>query len=145
MSEKKCKYCSLMIPADARICPHCRKTQGLTYAQGCLVIIIAIVLIPILLYLAGTSSNSPAPSDPYSAARGACRMAIKQSLHDPGSADFDLGSSWYTETQKNGAILVQPKLRSKNAFGAYIYATYNCIVKHEGGNVRVLSLKQIQP
>jgi len=28
--EKKCKYCSMMIPADAKICPCCRKTLGWT-------------------------------------------------------------------------------------------------------------------
>ncbi|MDH4230686.1 MAG: hypothetical protein OEW04_01500 [Nitrospirota bacterium] len=28
--EKKCKYCAMMIPKDAKICPHCRKTLGMT-------------------------------------------------------------------------------------------------------------------
>lgn len=27
MSEKKCKYCAMMIPSEAKICPHCRKSQ----------------------------------------------------------------------------------------------------------------------
>lgn len=26
--EKKCKYCAMMIPKEASICPHCRKKQG---------------------------------------------------------------------------------------------------------------------
>lgn len=29
MAEKKCKHCAMMIPADAKICPHCRKKQGM--------------------------------------------------------------------------------------------------------------------
>jgi len=29
--EKKCKYCAMMIPKDAAICPHCRKKQGWTW------------------------------------------------------------------------------------------------------------------
>lgn len=28
MSDKKCKYCAMLIPADAKICPYCRKKQG---------------------------------------------------------------------------------------------------------------------
>jgi hypothetical protein len=26
--EKKCKFCAMMIPKEASICPHCRKRQG---------------------------------------------------------------------------------------------------------------------
>ncbi|MBN1473498.1 MAG: hypothetical protein JW914_02680 [Syntrophaceae bacterium] len=26
--EKKCKHCAMMIPKEAKICPHCRKKQG---------------------------------------------------------------------------------------------------------------------
>lgn len=29
--EKKCRYCAMMIPKDAKICPHCRKTLGWTW------------------------------------------------------------------------------------------------------------------
>ena len=30
MAEKKCKYCAMMIPAEAKICPYCRKKQTST-------------------------------------------------------------------------------------------------------------------
>lgn len=43
--EKKCKHCSMMIPVDAKICPHCRKTQGVTFAMGCLTVVVVIFLI----------------------------------------------------------------------------------------------------
>jgi len=29
-NTKKCKHCAMMIPEDAKICPHCRKTLGWT-------------------------------------------------------------------------------------------------------------------
>lgn len=29
MIEKKCKHCAMMIPKEAKICPHCRKRQGM--------------------------------------------------------------------------------------------------------------------
>ena len=28
MAEKKCKHCAMMIPKEAKICPHCRKKTG---------------------------------------------------------------------------------------------------------------------
>lgn len=30
MAEKKCKYCAMMIPVEAKICPYCRKKQTST-------------------------------------------------------------------------------------------------------------------
>ena len=48
MTEKKCKYCAMMIPDEAKICPHCRKPQGWTRpAKSCLagMIIIAFLMI----------------------------------------------------------------------------------------------------
>jgi len=31
MNEKKCKHCATMIPKDAKICPNCRKRQGVSF------------------------------------------------------------------------------------------------------------------
>lgn len=93
----------------------------------------------------GCSSKDKTPYDPFSAAQGACIFALNSVLNDPDSAKFDATSSWYIEERKNGTILVQPTLRARNAFGAYVHATWDCIVKPEGENIRVLSLKQIRP
>lgn len=146
MTEKKCKYCAMMIPSEAKICPHCRKTLGwTTCAKAGLIGILFVVLVPALSNIGKSSKNSQTPPDPYSAPRGVCRMAINQVLHDPDSAEFAAGSSWYVETRKDGKILVQPQVRAKNAFGAYINSTWNCVTRQEGGNITVVSLKQIQP
>lgn len=45
MSDKKCKYCAMMISSDAKICPHCRKKQsssfgGLFIAGTCFTLLI---------------------------------------------------------------------------------------------------------
>lgn len=78
------------------------------------------------------------------AARGACLIALQQSLNDPYSAKFDRTTSWYVAPQESGTWRVQPKLRAKNGFGAYVYATYDCIVEDVRPNVRVASLKRLQ-
>jgi hypothetical protein len=43
--EKKCKYCSMMIPADAKICPHCRKKQGMRLVIKFMLAILALGVI----------------------------------------------------------------------------------------------------
>jgi hypothetical protein len=61
MTEKKCKYCAMIIPKEAKICPHCRKRQGWTLpAKLGLGIIIFIVIIGIIAQLFG-----PSPSHKY--------------------------------------------------------------------------------
>lgn len=52
---KLCKHCKTEIPADAKVCPNCRKKQG---ANGCLVIIIIVVVLAILGALLGGGSDS---------------------------------------------------------------------------------------
>lgn len=76
-------------------------------------------------------------------ARGACLVQTKESLHDPYSAEFGKTRDWFVEVNKDGTILVQPKFRAKNAFGAYRQATYNCLVKPVPAGYLVISLEQI--
>ena len=33
MAEKKCKYCAMVIPEEAKICPYCRKKQSSTFLK----------------------------------------------------------------------------------------------------------------
>lgn len=49
MADKKCKYCAMMIPKEAKICPHCRKKLGLLTLP--VKIILVILLIPLALWL----------------------------------------------------------------------------------------------
>jgi len=49
MAEKKCKYCAMMIPAEAKLCPYCRKKQTSTlliaYIAGFFLFIFLIAII----------------------------------------------------------------------------------------------------
>lgn len=76
-------------------------------------------------------------------ARGACRLAIEKRLNDPYSAKFDPSENWYVDVREGNQTLVQPKVRAKNGFGAYVYRTWNCEVKPEGDQVRILQLTPI--
>ena len=77
-------------------------------------------------------------------ARTVCQIALEKILHDPDSAKLEHAYSWYAEERKDGTILVQPTGRAKNAFGAYIIGTWNCVTKPVGSDVVVLSLKQLR-
>lgn len=58
--EKKCKYCSMMIPSDASFCPHCRKRQG---ASPILIGIGTLFgLFLFMMILVGLMSNTSSPS-----------------------------------------------------------------------------------
>lgn len=58
-ATKKCKYCKSEIPADAKICPNCRKRQT---PSGCLIAIIVVVVLIIFAAVAGSSSSGSSSS-----------------------------------------------------------------------------------
>jgi RNA polymerase subunit RPABC4/transcription elongation factor Spt4 len=47
--EKKCKYCAMMIPKEAKICPHCRKKQGTSFFVGFLAVIFGLIIISMMI------------------------------------------------------------------------------------------------
>ena len=54
---KRCKYCKSEIPADAKVCPNCKKRQR---PGGCLIADIVVVVLVILLAVAGSGSTQDA-------------------------------------------------------------------------------------
>lgn len=53
---KICKHCKSEIPVDAKVCPNCRKKQGMKIWQ---IILIAIVVIGMISAFAGSGSDEP--------------------------------------------------------------------------------------
>ncbi len=169
MAMMKCKECGKEYSTDAKSCPNCgkRRTSFLTKAFAWFFAFVGVMTIWGMIQGQKASEESAqkesvrlasltpeqrateaaarAKEEKFSAARGACLIVLKKSLNDPDSAKLEATSRWYIEEQKNGSVLVQPSGRAKNAFGAYINGVWNCVTKQEGGNVRVISLKQIQP
>lgn len=52
--EKKCRYCAMMIPKEAKICPHCRKTLGWTWPAK---IVLALIVFGAIGSLMGKGSQ----------------------------------------------------------------------------------------
>ncbi len=58
---KLCKYCKTEIPADAKICPNCKKKQG---GKMKWIIIAVVVIIVIAALASGGNSDSPSDNNP---------------------------------------------------------------------------------
>ncbi|OPX99586.1 MAG: hypothetical protein A4E60_02727 [Syntrophorhabdus sp. PtaB.Bin047] len=169
MSLITCKECGKEYSSSAKACPHCgkRRTTGFTKFVGGFFALL--ILFGIWSSFRGQetrdhaaqieatrraslTSDQRAKEDAtrerdkrLSAARGACLMYLKTVLHDLDSAKLDSSYNWYVEERKNGTILVRPTGRAKNAFGAYIKGTWNCVTKQQGNDIAVVSMNQIRP
>jgi hypothetical protein len=65
--EKKCKYCAMMIPKEASICPHCRKKQGTSTGVKILAVIFILMGIGMCQSLMSTNKGSYQPGSYQSA------------------------------------------------------------------------------
>ncbi len=162
MALIKCKECGKEYSTDAKKCPNCgkRRTTLTTKVVGGFFAFIIVMSIynsqqrdgaEVARQATLTSEQraaevaTQAKASRLRNARYACKHVLKDTLNDPDSAKLEEASNWYAEERKNGAILVQPKGRAKNAFGAYIQGVWDCTVMLQGDNASVLSLKQIHP
>lgn len=69
-----------------------------------------------------------------------CTYAIKQSLNDPDSVDF--GAVVVIPIKDDKYSIIQD-LRAKNAFGAMMKASFECIATYDGKNAKLFSIKQL--
>jgi hypothetical protein len=74
--------------------------------------------------------------------RGACREAVRQSLNDPGSAEWEPSDTWLAYTTSNDTVHIEPRLRAKNGFGALVYGEYVCEATLSGGQWTFTVLEQ---
>lgn len=63
---KQCKYCKTEIPADAKVCPNCKKRQQ---PSGCLIALIVVIVVVVLIGIigGGTSGGRPLNTQTVSA------------------------------------------------------------------------------
>ena len=102
MSEQKkdtkiCKHCQSEIPKKAKVCPVCRKKQGV----GCLPIVIGVIVIFILLAVIGGGGNDDKPS-----------------LAENGSNEISTGNEATESTEDSGADdTTESETEQKATFG----------------------------
>lgn len=165
MALIKCKECDEPMSSSAAACPHCGKRRTSATTKGCMWLIILVAVASVFAYnmtrdqhqaeasrRAALTPEQRALEDAAEAAarlptafRGACLIALKRQLNDPGSAQFGSTTGWPVNTEDHGQYSVLATFRAKNAFGAYVLGTWDCKVRAEGTDVRVLSVRQIAP
>jgi len=120
--RKKCHKCAMMIPKEARICPHCRKPQGWTLPAKIVAVILGFGFLSAIFGGHGTKENSPAPPpDPRTVAEKkkederatralAGAMQLKKNMRNPDS--FKVSS---VIAMDDGAVCYE--YRAENGFG----------------------------
>jgi len=74
--QKKCKYCAMMIPKEAKICPHCRKKLGWTLPAKIAATIFIFMVIGALMNQ-GRNSSIPTSSSPTLSPKEEALSAVK--------------------------------------------------------------------
>ena len=103
MKEKKCRQCAMMIPKEAKICPHCRQKQGMSS------------LLKIILIVIGTGfvfaifiGKTPPPAEKSQAPPEPAPIAITaEQLY----AEYDKNEIAADQKYKNKTLVVTGKIR----------------------------------
>lgn len=119
MALKECHECKGQVSGEAKTCPHCGAKQK--KSVGIFGILVAIGFIAVLVNVAGNEQRHVAKTPEERAAeaaadhrvRQAVRIgtALKSSLRDPGSLEFE------SIRTNDDATLVCLQYRAKNGFG----------------------------
>lgn len=146
---KKCKYCAMMVPVDAVICPYCRKKIGMTRAGK----VIAALFILVVISAIASKSNTPplAPPSPeevkrYSESKehdDAVYMSkefITEQLKAPSTAKFP-SIREFSAVKKNGFWDVLGYVDSQNSYGVMLRTQFLCTLQKRGDTWFMLDLK----
>jgi hypothetical protein len=76
--EKKCKYCAMMIPGKAWICPHCRKNQGPGLLVKSLAGLFLLVVFAVFLNSFFLSRREETDRNPETISTGAQNQQLEQ-------------------------------------------------------------------
>ena len=74
-------------------------------------------------------------------ASGVCQLFIKEQLNDPDSMEMIYHGNKVMHVEKN-IYETNIDFKAKNAFGASIPASYHCVVRLEGEDFHLVSLKR---
>jgi hypothetical protein len=143
MAEKKCKYCAMMIPKEASICPHCRKRQGTSAGVKALAVLLILFLFAFIGSLSKTGSNfSSSLDDRAFTAWAVHNLFVKNALKAPATAEFAPQSASKVETVGKDIYKITSYVDAQNSFGAKIRNYYTIVLKDNGPDKwQVVSLK----
>lgn len=132
---KKCPHCAMMIPREARVCPHCRKQQGLSSGMK---FILGLILFLIIMAWIGSMSRGPGNGSSSSmedrafTAWAMHSVFIKNTLKAPSTADFAPKSESSVETVGPNTYKITSHVDAQNSFGAKIRNHYEITLKDNG-------------
>jgi RNA polymerase subunit RPABC4/transcription elongation factor Spt4 len=73
--SKKCNYCAMAIPTDARICPYCRKKQGMTAPVAIFIIFCFFIAASLVIGAIKTDSRKEATNQEANTPTGRANYA----------------------------------------------------------------------
>lgn len=100
-ATKICKYCKSEIPADAKVCPQCRKKQR---GKGCLIAIIVVVVLCIIGVAAGGSGSSGV--DNSNAVSNADTGSAQTTAADNSAEDKDTADETEEDSEQSNVVEV---------------------------------------
>lgn len=133
MAEKKCKFCAMQIPSDAKLCPYCRKK--LTHLPWW----VSILVIVVVLYSCGkmasnTTTTTPEDNKKYQV-QADCENFVKSRLKSPSTAKFPVTSQISIQGSGEGPWTVNGYVDATNSFNASIRTNYKCVLHYKGDKV----------
>jgi RNA polymerase subunit RPABC4/transcription elongation factor Spt4 len=134
MAVKKCKYCAMEIPNEARICPYCRKKLP-RYIPGW----VSLVVIVLVLYSCTKMFNNPPDTVSYDEAQAQadCENFVKARLKSPSTAKFPAGPEITISGSGTGPWKIYGYVDSQNSYGAMLRQKYECVLHYEGTTVKL--------
>lgn len=143
--KKKCKYCAMMVPREARICPFCQKKPGTPLTPASAVLISAfIVLFLIMSIFSGGKTPRSTSNDTPAASRTVSRPAPELVRNSPPAARENSGLA--TTSNSSIACFTESALNDmtkftvagdRASFDAYV-TQGKCIVMKGGVDVTVM-------
>lgn len=159
MALKDCAECGHKISSKAKTCPSCGAASKQTSFLKTVAIGFSLFCLVMCTFVSNRNKSHPpaniAPPSPEQvaidlaneerrSAKSACRELVRESLHDPSSAELDSSLQYYIDVRKDHVYMVQVTGRAKNGFGALRKITVNCTIKKTTGGWKVVApLKQI--
>jgi len=152
--QKKCNYCAMMIPKDAKICPFCRKKLQVSpiIKYGLLILLILWIIGKIAYNNAGSEYKSVSALSPEQIAakqqahdnieaRSWAKIYVQNFLKAPSTAKFQSTADFIVSlvTDKNGKPIkdvwvVEGYVDAQNSFGAMLRNQFTIKLQKVGDN-----------